>query len=411
MGELMAKKKKKKAAGAFAGKRGAAAVREKKKINTKRILPITLCIILGILLVAGIVLGTIAIVREVSSVVSYEGVRIEKGVACYLASTYKASYKGEDAELEDEIERYIRRIAVAAYLFDRTAELGETGEAWIERNVNEVVEYKAEGSVSKFNELAEPMGFDFSDFKKGTELIYKAVSALNAIYGVNGAKLSYSNNAALAEEYFSEYTHVKILYLRTEDKFAIDEDGNRVPNGDGTDMTVALTPEERAAVAEDIAEITQLIENAKNGVGTEMSLQTFNSYYDKYNDEPAYAESGYYLHPDSDFTAYLRGEGGYPNLVSTALSMEIGEWGKSTDGSVTCFIYKYAPLSPDYAATDLQRFFGDFYANAAEHLFMESVDELAEDVRVKDKYHELNVADLPKNTLFKVVGLGIGLSW
>ena len=393
-------------------KRKAAA--EKRKITSRAILPIILCSVLGVLILFGAVLGTIALVREAGSVMSYKGVRVDRGTAAYLASTYKASYKGDKtdtAALEAATEKYIRRIVVAAYLYDRVAGKNDKGEAWVERNTSEVLEYKAEGSVDKFNEIAEPMGFDYKDFVKGTELIYKAVSALDAIYGVGGSALSYSENAALAEEYFMSYTHVKILFIRTENKYALDENGDRVPNGDGTDMTVTLTAEERAERLADIAEMTELIENAKNGVGTEMSLERFNSYYEKYNDEPEYADSGYYLHRDSDFTKYLKGEGGYPRLAELALSMEVGEWGYSTDGGVTCFVYKYAPLVPDYASSDLNRFFTDFYADAAEHFFMESVDALSADVRVKKKYAEIDVAALQKNSLFKIMGVGVGLDW
>lgn len=390
--------------------------RVKGQINTKKVLPILVCSLLGLLIVFGIVLGTIAIVKEAKSVVSYRGVRVDKGVAAYLASTYKAAYKGDKddtAALDAAIEQYIRRIVVAAYLYDRTSKLDEFGKQWIENNVNEVLEYKAEGSIAVFNKQAEPMGFNFKDFKRGTELIYKATSALDAIYGANGSRLSYADadTTRLCEEYFAGYTHIKILFIRTETKYALTDEGDRMPNGDGTDMTIGLTPEAKAARLEDIARITELVENTRTGVGSMMSLEELNYYYEKYNDEPAYAESGYYLHPNSDFTAYLEGKGGYPNLTKTALSMNIGDWAKTTDGEVVCFIYRYAPLSPDYADSDMYRFFTDFYSDAAEHFFMRSVDEIAPDVKVKDKYHKLGLSGLKKNPDFKIWGVGIGLDW
>lgn len=390
--------------------------RAEKRIDTKKVLPILVCSLLGLLIVFGIVLGTIAIIKEAKSVVSYRGVRVDKGVAAYLASTYKATYRGDKndtAALDAAIEQYIRRIVVAAYLYDRTSKLDEFGKQWIENNVNEVLEYKAEGSIAVFNKQAEPMGFNFKDFKKGTELIYKATSALDAIYGANGSRLSYADadTTRLCEEYFAGYTHIKILFIRTETEYVLTEEGERRPNGDGTDMTVTLTPEKKAQRLADIERITELIENAKAGVGSMMSIAEFDSYYEKYNDEPAYAESGYYLHPNSDFTAYFEGEGGYPNLVKTAFSMSIGDWAKTTDGEVVCFLYRYAPLSPDYADSGMYRFFTDFYSDAAEHFFMQSVDEIAPDVKVKDKYHKLGLSGLKKNPDFKVWGVGIGLDW
>ena len=386
--------------------------KEKRKINTKKILPIVLCARLALLIVFGIVIGTVAIVNEARAVVSYNGIRIDRGVANYLVAGFKAQYSGDADKLAESAEEYVRRIAVAAYLFDRVTKLTKDEKAWIEENAREVLEYKAEGNKSTFNESAKAMGFDYLDFISASELIYKASHALSAIYGANGSHLSYSDNAAIAEKYFTEnYSHAKILFVRTQDKLVYDTEGNLVLNEDGSLKTYPMDEEEMAAVAADVAEISQYIENANAGKGVEMTLDLFNSYYQKYNEEPDYAEGGYYFSDTSAFSAYFAGEGGYPNLVNKVLSMNVGEWGSSTDGSITCFIYKYAPISPDYAASDMSRFFSDFYSDAAEQLFMESVDSLMGDVKVKDGYREISVADIPKNNEFIIYELGIGIKW
>ena len=44
--------------------------------------------------------------------------------------------------------------------------------------------------MSKFDELSSPMGFDFDDFTKGCEIIYKARRAQTAIYGESGSVLA-----------------------------------------------------------------------------------------------------------------------------------------------------------------------------------------------------------------------------
>lgn len=385
--------------------------KEKKKINTKKLLPIIIGSLLCAVLLFGIVVGAVAIVKEARAAVSYKGIRIDKGAASYIASTFKASYGGDAADLEAETEKYIRRVAVAAYLFDEVRSLDKEDKRWIEENVAEVLELWAGGSKDRFNELAAPMGFDYSDFREAAKILYKARNAMPAIYGSGGSNLSYSANAATAKQYFDTYTHVKILFLRTEDKLVTDTDGNFLFNEDGSRKTISMSTDEKAAVAEDVAEITELIENANNNTGVQMSLELFNDYYKKYNEEPAYAESGYYLHGSSEFTEYLRGEGGYPNLVKKALSMKVGEWGKSTDGSIVCFIYKYAPLDYDYADTDMSRFFGDFYSDAANYFFTSAVDELAKDVKLKDKYRAIDVALLEKNYDLKINMLSIHDYW
>ena len=377
-------------------------------INSKNVLIIVLAAVLGAIILLGVVLGTIAIVSEANAAISYGGVRVKRGVAAYLASTYKASYTKEADKLEASTEEYIRRVVAAAYLFDRASSLDDSAKSWIEKNTAEVLDYKAGNSVEEFNRLAEPMGFDYSDFKEATELIYKAAASISAIYGVGGANLSYSDNVSAVTPYFDTYTHVKVVFIRTEDKFVRDENGNRVQDENFNDKTIALTDEEKAEVQADIAEAEELMNNANNGSGVEMSLEVFNSYYETYNDDPANKDGGYYFHESSAFTAEYREE--YPNLVSKALSMSVGEWGSSTDGSTVCLIYKYSPILHDYAASSMSHFFGDFYSDAAEYLFIAEVEELAKEVKVKDGYAEIDVSSLKKNSNLKT-SLGLGLAW
>lgn len=381
---------------------------KKVNISSKNALIIALAAVLGAILLFGIVLGTVTMIAEASAAVSYGGVRVKKGVAAYLASTYKASYSGSADQLEEKTEEYIRRVVAAAYLFDRASSLDDTAKDWIKTNTAEVLDYKAGDSVEEFNKMSEPMGFDYSDFCKATELLYKASASITALYGVGGANLSYSDNSSVVTPYFDTYTHVKIVFIRTEDKFVRDENGNRVQDENFNDKTIALTDEQKARVQADIAEAVELMNNANNGTGAEMSLDKFNSYYDTYNDDPANKDDGYYFHSSSAFTAEYAEE--YPNLVEKALSMSVGEWGTSTDGTTVCLIYKYSPILHDYAASDMSQFFSDFYSDAAEYLFIGEVEEIAEDVKVKGKYEKIAVSSLKKNSNLKTP-LGLGLAW
>ena len=387
----------------------------KKRINEdggklggkNRLFIIIIAAVLGVILVFGVVFGTIALVTELTAVVSYNGVTLTEGVASYLASTFKASYKAtDDKSLEEATERYIRAIVTAASLYDRHAQLSAEDNEWIETNVKEVLDYKAGNDKAAFNEAASEMGFTYDDFVTATKLIYKASRAKAVIYGAEGTKLAYQSNVYLCEDYLATYAHVKIIFIRTEDKFAVDENGERLPGEDGNDMLLELGEEEKAERLADIAEIEALMAAANAGTGEQMSLMTFDSYYKKYNDDPANSEDGYYFSPNSSFTAEYYEE--YPNLIEKIFSMKIGEWGTSTDGTTVCAIYRYGPIPYDYLNSAMEPFFTDFYADSADYLFSESLDTLSREVNVKDGYYAIDIASIKKNSLYKTT-LGVGI--
>ena len=197
-----------------------------------------------------------------------------------------------------------------------------------------------------------------------------------------------------------------IIFIRTKDRFAIDENGDRIPGDDGDDLLIPLDADEIEARLEDIAEIESLMAAANAGTGTQMSLITFNSYYEKYNDDPANSEDGYYFSPNSSFTAEYYEE--YPNLIEKIFDMKIGEWGTSTDGDTVCAIYRYGAIPYDYLNSAMEPFFTDFYADSADYLFAESIETLSKEVNVKDGYYAIDIASIKKNSLYKTT-LGVGI--
>lgn len=375
-------------------------------LPSRRILPIIIASLLALVLLFGIIAGSVVLISELTSAVSYKGTRLSPGVAAYLASTYKTTYKGND--LASATERYIRGVCVAAYLFDRTTSLGASDRKWIDENVAEILNYRADGDKKKFNELSAPLGFDYDDFRDAVEILYKAANAQPAIYGVNGSRLSYSENVSLLYEYMGGYSYVRILFIRTETRFAKDEAGNRIPGSGGNDLTVTLDEAERAERAADIAKIKELIENANAGSGIEMTVEEFERYYDKYNDDPEHAKGGYYFRAGTAFTEQYREE--YPNLVDTILKTGIGKYDTSKDGETVCFIYKTSPIMTDFVSTDKAAFFTDFYPGAASYLMRKSVMELVEDVKFRDAYSKINLETIPPNNDFRTT-LGIGVNF
>ena len=98
----------------------------------------------------------------------------------------------------------------------------------------EVLEFKAEGSVEKFNADTEEMGFDYNDFCRATELIYKAERSAELIYGSEGANLKGASLAAERDSFYkNQYTRVKILYIATRVDILRDDEGELEIDGDG----------------------------------------------------------------------------------------------------------------------------------------------------------------------------------
>ena len=409
-----------------------------KSTRARKIIPIVICTLLAVVIVFGAVIGIMAALREANSVLSYNGVTVSPGAAAYLASTYKATYISTlrssgvfvtDAPffwnkvangmadttygdlLRRECERYVRSVAVCAYLFDRYASLDGTAREWIDKNVKEVLDYKADGSVKKFNELSADMGFTYNDFCEATELLYKAERAKDAIYGKDGAALAYASGVADCERYLNTYSRVRIIYIRVNDKFELDENGNRI-NEDGVDKKVALTDEERDERWADIAAIKASIAAIKDNTDGQMSVEYFNSFYYnsdgsyRYNDDPDNAVGGYYFARNSSYTEEFAEY--YPEAVDAALNMEVGDFdivgSHDEDGNLesVLVLYKCEPETHAYVSSSNSHFFKDFYSDASVYLFEKQLDALIGDVNVKDAYREIDPTKLEKNVEFLI---------
>ena len=404
---------------------------EKKRPN---LLLLIVAISLVVLFVFGIVLGGVLIAREVGSVASFKGVYIDEGVACFLASTFKYQYLvalGEDAfdgelfwqkeieegktygdMLKEECENYIRGIAVGTYLYNMVKSLSATEREYLDTNTREVLEYRANSSVAEFNRMSAEMGFDYDDFRVGTELIYKAVAAKNALYGTNGSELKNGGYFGDTNLYFDTFSRVGMLIIRTEEDFVI-ENGEVVRDSYGQYKTYTLSSDEREEREGDISEIRRLIEGAYKDQDEQISSIYFSEMLEKYNSYDDFRECGYYFSNMSEYTAgfalEVNEQNGFEDgvgdaVVKLSMSLNPEEYGEVEYSGGVIFLYKmsldpFAYLNPDYEV-----FFTDFYPDAANYLFMKSLDEYSPLVNVKDSYYEIDVLTLPYNSQFVIKG-------
>lgn len=391
----------------------------------RKITIIIIAAILALVLLFGAILGGILIIREANAAVSYGGVTITKGVASYIASTYKATYIGKlrDQQISaydgvefwrsecrdgvtyaqdfaEELQKHIRGLVVSCYFFDRYATLSGDERAWIEEKVRATLDYRAGGSVAKFNEASAKMGFTYADFRDAIEFLYKAERAVTAVYGPDGAGLATDANIPLCNQYLNEYAHVKLIYIRKNDKFMLDENGNRLVE-DGRDVMTALTNDEKAKRQEDIASLKYAIEALRTGENGGITEIYFDSFYEYYNDEPEYSSSGYYLKEGTPYSEWYD-EHVYSGVVDAASKMEVGEFDCLTLDEAVIFIYRKECVPGAYMAYGLEDFFVGFYSDLALKHFSDMTKEILPDVVFKDIYREIDLVDIFQNTTFKI---------
>ncbi len=408
----------------------------KGKTDEKRpnLLLLIVAISLAVLLLFGIVLGGILLAREISSVASFGGVYIDEGVASFLASSFKYQYLvalGEEAfdselfwgreieegvtygdMLKEECENYIRGILVGAYLYNMTKSLSATEREYLDTNTREVLEYRANSSVAEFNRMSAEMGFDYDDFCVGTELIYKAVAAKNVLYGTNGSELKAGGYFGDTNTYYSTFSRVRMLIIRTEEDFVV-ENGEVVRDSSGQYKTYTLSATDKLQRQNDIDEIRRLIEGANKDYDEQMSPYYFSEMLEKYNPYDDFKSSGYYFSNMSEYTAGFATEVSAANgfddglgdrVIEASMSLPLEGYGEVEYSGGVIFLYKmpldeYAYLNPDYEV-----FFTDFYPDAANYLYMKSLDDYSPMVNLKDNYYKIDILTLPYNSQFVIKG-------
>ena len=353
-------------------------------------IPVFLAIVLGL----GAVLGLIAAVKEVRSVVKYENISMDKETVHYLASYYKMIYirslklsgvdasdteefwqseKSEGVSYGDDFKasfaQYVASLAVAANIYLENKEYTAQDKIIVSRSCEEILFAYTNNSISDFNDETKDLGFDFNDFKNAAAILYKAEQAGSLIYGVSGEKIA--SNPALCEEYLSEYSHVYLLFYNTK--------------GDMTDS-------EREAKEAKISELTDAINAKNNGENMAINSEVFMSNLKSSDGDSAMHEIGYYFHPSAEKTAEFATA--FAEVVSASYEMNEGDFLRVDCSVGTCFIYKTAPSAGAYSDEN-NIFFSDFYADASAYHYTLALTELISDVTFKDTYYDIDILSIP----------------
>jgi len=382
-----------------------------------RFLLIFICIFLSITVLVGGGAAIAVSIINANAVARYGGVRINEGVASYLAASYKRTFlgtleasgvnaydsesfwekKGADGVTYGELlsasfKDYLASLLSANAVYLEYGSWGADEKRAVRESCEERMTYVT-GTKEKFNEIAAPMGFDYSDFISASELLYRADKAEEVVYGKEGSRLtSFTEDC---EKYLATYSHVALIFIRQGDLLLRDEEGNIVYT-DGVAETRPQTAEEREKREAAIKRLRELIAAVGDPLANEMiSEETFVHYMRESDGDPDMYTSGYYLRSGAVATEELRGE--FPEVVGAALEMEIGEYREvacpAIDG--VCFIYRYAPTSGAYFTDN--KFLTDFYKNAPSYLFPLVLGELSGGVIYSKDFDPSFIVTIPKN--------------
>lgn len=401
--------------------------------RTKRIIIIFVSAFLAAALLFGIVLASVMLAKNASYAVKLDNVGITEGVANYFVTEFKAEYikklnsAGVIASdtaafwnspyinstvststhgdyLKYYVENSIKSLIASNIIFDKYAKLTSADKNKIAITVDEILEYRANGSKAQFNADTEQYGFGYNDFKRGIEMLYKANVCASRIFGTTGDNVR--NFPEFCDEFFmgsdtlEGYKRFKIVFVRTQDTFLLDENGNRVKDENGNDKLRYLTAEEKAQRLEYINLLESCIEGFKNGtVATEVFDETAEKVY-KYNDNLTSDYKDYYLYSNSSFVSEF-GEV-FSDVTEAAFGLSVGEVTSVEYGAVMSdteggsfvgkvYIYRVATDADAYKRTDEAGFFTDFNKLAASALYSRWSNEYAKEVELRAKWENINI--------------------
>ena len=398
----------------------------KKEISGKRITIIFISVFLAFILALIGTLGTITLIREKNAIVVLDGATIDKGVASFLVSRYRAErYPDEVAKagydvnsdgfwdskigdipakehFEISANTYLRGLLAESYIFDTYSSLTNKEKAEIEKEVNWLLDYHAGGDVEKFNELSAVYGFEFDDLEPAATILYKARCAFAALYGEDGSRIS--SDTAAAEAYLNEYAHVYILMVR---------ENTKLENGEN----VFLNTEEKNERETLLSKIEAAMEAYRTGGDGEMTKASFEKWISESHDsQNDFTTKGFYFHENAEMTIEFD-EGdeqnpGMPGVAKKAMEMALNTFDEVTttitvriDGNdytdtVHCFLYRTAPNSGAYQDSVLADvWFYDFYTDLAVYIYQSQLTNFLDNVKNGGSEEEFDYASIPVNEL------------
>lgn len=406
---------------------GGACASDAQAPKKSKFLKVFICAFLAVVIIFGATVAIIMNLRHADAVVYADGVYINEGVANYFASQYKVIYlaklngqqvvdvkdteefwsrKADDGKTYGDkflagFKSYLTEIIAGNIIFNKYAEIGVSDERIIENTINAVVRDRADGSVERFDEIAKTYGFTYDEFCEAAEMQYKYDMSRLVIYGEDGKNLE----SGLAKEYYKNYTHVQIAFIRTDYLIEMDE------NTGAYTVYNELSVEELSARLEQIANYKEYIDNLSQSEGGKFTTSHFEEIISAY---PENTEVDYYFYKEAEETALISET--FPELVEMSYSLKSGGFGYvefdiPADESIgysgfkgVCFVYKNAGAAAPYENVN-NKFFSDFYEDASKYFFARDIVEYSSDAEFTELYDEvMRPLSIPKNNELYIFG-------
>lgn len=393
-----------------------------------------LMIVGGILAVAILlvgIFGTVSAVRSSRAVYSYRGESIGVGEYAYFASVVKRSFLVEYAHVAGAsdtayffgrtdpesgktygelylsmLDEYVRSLLVASYLYDTSVGMTREDRRAVRDATDAILYDRTGGDEDAFDDACSAFGFTYDDFCSAAELVYKSRRLRSVILGVSGEGIAAMES--VCDEFFqTQYSRVRLLFIRTESVFLYDEAGKRIPDEEtGMDATRALTDAEREERLSDIAILRSAYENYLSGENGQMNEIMLSAYLEKYarDDSIERAESGYYFSKGEGFTSEMSSI--LPDIVNNALQMEENSYKivDCTEGEFvgSCVLWKLPLADGAYADTTLSEMFSSFYDGAASYYYLTQITELLPLVEEGRRFGEISPLEIPYNYYYTI---------
>ena len=399
------------------------------KQNKTLVLVISILLALVVLLLA--VLGTVSLVRSSRAVYSYRGQIVDRGEYAYFASVYKNQFMRECVErgvvgVADTsffwsrvdqksgktygeaylagLDTYVRTLLIAADLYDSSIGMDKVQRKEFRATVSAVLEDRADGDKRAFDRETAIYGFTFSDFEDAALLEYKRARLFRVL--ASDATETVASMTQLCDEFYEmQYSRVKMIFIRTEDVFCYDEEGNRLTDEQtGEDMTRTLTAEEKLAREADIALLRDAIAKREGGEDGAMTTVMFDLFADRYerDGDSSYKATGYYFATGEQFTKEM--QEAFGDIVNNALQMQDGEY-RVIDCDTqyfqgSCVLYATANEDGAYSEGTLSTMFSDFYSGAAQYYVLKNVEGELSSVETGRRMGEISPLEIPRNYYF-----------
>ena len=310
-------------------------------------------------------------------IMSYKDYTVNANYYTYWLSRFKANFLYSYSDVVDSDEYYnsvisedgrtanqvmtdisdnaIKNYLVREYLCDVYGlKLNDAILDSIDEQLERLLTEHADGSKSVFNGIAAEYGVDYKMLRD----IYVIETKSELFYEFYTENIIKPQLTDEDKESFckSNYAKADFIYISTEFRYNIDENGNYIYDSTGS-YQIPYTDEERKAQMEKIA----TVEATVNG-------ENFNSLRKEYNEDPAkdVYTNGYYFFPEMQYNQ---------TVLNAVLTMAPGEIKRIDCEYGVYFMRRMSTESDAYANEKNKDFFDDFETRLIDHIFNEMLEE------------------------------------